>query len=73
VENLSSEAFRLDGKIALVTGGASRIGAATCRELTRAGANSVIADINLPAAQSLVVELPNAKAVEMIDGGWSAA
>jgi 2-keto-3-deoxy-L-fuconate dehydrogenase len=65
VETISSDAFRLDGKIALVTGGASGIGAATCRELTRAGAHVIIADLNLPAAQSLAAELPNARAIEM--------
>lgn len=65
MKNLTSEPFRLDGKIALVTGGASGIGAATCRELTRAGAHLIIADINLPAAHALASELPNAKAVEM--------
>jgi len=65
VENITSEAFRLDGKIALVTGGASGIGAATCRELTRAGAHVILADLNLAAAQALASELPNAKAVEM--------
>jgi NAD(P)-dependent dehydrogenase (short-subunit alcohol dehydrogenase family) len=65
VENITSEAFRLDGKIALVTGGASGIGAATCRELTRAGAHVILADLNLAAAQALASELPKAKAVEM--------
>jgi 2-keto-3-deoxy-L-fuconate dehydrogenase len=65
--NLSpaSDAFRLDNKIALVTGGASGIGAATCRELTRAGAQVLIADLNLAAAHTLAAELPGAKAVEM--------
>jgi 2-keto-3-deoxy-L-fuconate dehydrogenase len=65
VENINSEAFRLDRKIALVTGGASGIGAATSRELTRAGAHLLIADVNLSAAQALAAELPNATAIQM--------
>lgn len=65
VETINSEAFRLDRKTALVTGGASGIGAATCRELTRAGAQVLIADLNLPAATALAAELPGAEAIEM--------
>jgi 2-keto-3-deoxy-L-fuconate dehydrogenase len=65
VETINSEAFRLDSKTALVTGGASGIGAATCRELTRAGAQVLIADLNLPAATALAAELPGAEAIEM--------
>jgi 2-keto-3-deoxy-L-fuconate dehydrogenase len=61
----SSEAFRLDNKVALVTGGASGIGAATCRELSRAGAHVILADLNLPAARALAAELPKARAVAM--------
>ncbi|MCL5743353.1 MAG: SDR family NAD(P)-dependent oxidoreductase, partial [Acidobacteria bacterium] len=38
--------FRLDGRTALVTGGASGIGAATCRALSAAGASVLIADID---------------------------
>src|SRR5438105_12080657 len=57
--------FRLDGKIALVTGGASGIGAATCRELARGGAEVLIADLNLEAAQELAQELPRARAMQM--------
>lgn len=49
----SSEAFRLEGRHALVTGGASGIGEATVKELVRAGAFVWIADINLPAAEAL--------------------
>jgi NAD(P)-dependent dehydrogenase (short-subunit alcohol dehydrogenase family) len=60
-----SGAFRLDGKVALVTGGASGIGAATCRELTAAGAEVLIADLNLAAAQALAGELDGARAVQM--------
>jgi NAD(P)-dependent dehydrogenase (short-subunit alcohol dehydrogenase family) len=57
--------FYLENKIALVTGGASGIGAATARELTQAGAQVFIADLNLSAAQSLASELPGAKAIHM--------
>ena len=63
--NESGQPFRLDGKVALVTGGASGIGAETCRELTRGGARVIIADLNLAAAQSLAAELPGARAVHM--------
>src|SRR5580692_10623574 len=65
---MSSEvdrAYRLDGKVALVTGGASGIGAATARELTRAGAQVLIADLNLDAAKGLAAELRGAKALQM--------
>ena len=53
--NLSSQdhAFRLDGRHALVTGGASGIGEATVKELVRSGAFVWIADINVPAAEDL--------------------
>ena len=57
--------YRLDGKVALVTGGASGIGAATARELARAGAQVFIADLNLKSAQKLAGELPRARAVQM--------
>ena len=57
--------YRLDGKVALVTGGASGIGAATARELARAGAQVFIADLNLESAQKLAGELPLARAVQM--------
>ena len=59
----SDSPFRLDGLTALVTGGASGIGEATCRELARAGATVLIADLNLPAAQALAAQLPNARSV----------
>jgi 2-keto-3-deoxy-L-fuconate dehydrogenase len=62
---MATEAFGLNGKVALVTGGASGIGAATCRELDRAGASVVIADVNLDAAQVLASELQRATAVRM--------
>ncbi|WP_158751070.1 SDR family NAD(P)-dependent oxidoreductase [Acidobacterium sp. S8] len=58
-------AFRLDGKRALVTGGASGIGEATCKELAGAGAAGVFADLNLDKDQSLAAGLPDATAVLM--------
>jgi NAD(P)-dependent dehydrogenase (short-subunit alcohol dehydrogenase family) len=61
----TDQPFRLDGKVALVTGGASGIGAATCRELARAGAEVLIADLNLDASQGLASELPRARALQV--------
>jgi 2-keto-3-deoxy-L-fuconate dehydrogenase len=61
----ATDAFRLDGKVALITGGASGIGAATCRELTRAGASVWIADLNITAANDLAAQLEGANAVAM--------
>jgi NAD(P)-dependent dehydrogenase (short-subunit alcohol dehydrogenase family) len=58
--NAVSESFRLDGKHALVTGGASGIGEATCRELARAGASVIVADINYERAKSLAAGLAKA-------------
>jgi 2-keto-3-deoxy-L-fuconate dehydrogenase len=61
----NSESFRLDGKVALVTGGASGIGEATCRELSRAGASVLIADLALEKAEALAAMLENAKALHL--------
>jgi 2-keto-3-deoxy-L-fuconate dehydrogenase len=49
--------FRLDSKVALITGGASGIGAATARAFVEQGAKVVIGDLNEAAAQSLAQEL----------------
>jgi NAD(P)-dependent dehydrogenase (short-subunit alcohol dehydrogenase family) len=43
--------FKLDGKTALVTGGAQGIGEAFCFALGEAGAKIAVADINLPLAE----------------------
>lgn len=55
--------FRLDGKRALVTGGASGIGEATSRVLTAAGASVSILDVDRQQAEKLAAELPGAAAV----------
>jgi 2-keto-3-deoxy-L-fuconate dehydrogenase len=57
--------FRLDGKQALVTGGGSGIGAATCRELTKAGARVIVADANEDAAKRVAAELEKGRAIRM--------
>ncbi len=57
--------FRLDGRHALVTGGASGIGEATVRELVRAGAFVWIADINVPAAEALADAVGSARALHL--------
>lgn len=57
--------FRLDGRKALVTGGASGIGEATCRVLAAAGAGVTIADIDDAAAQKLASEIPGSRAVRL--------
>jgi NAD(P)-dependent dehydrogenase (short-subunit alcohol dehydrogenase family) len=53
----SDSSFRLDGKIALVTGGASGIGAGIATVLAEAGANVAIADINIENAKRQVQAL----------------
>lgn len=57
--------FRLDGRHALVTGGASGIGEATVKELVRAGAFVWIADINISAAEGLAQSVGSAKALHL--------
>jgi 2-keto-3-deoxy-L-fuconate dehydrogenase len=61
----ANQPYRLDGKTALVTGGASGIGAATCRELARAGASVWVADLNFAAAEALAGELQRARPLAM--------
>jgi 2-keto-3-deoxy-L-fuconate dehydrogenase len=56
--------FRLDGKKALVTGGASGIGEAVSRVFTDAGAAVYIADIDVEKATTLAAELPGATPVQ---------
>ncbi|MEV4772875.1 SDR family NAD(P)-dependent oxidoreductase [Micromonospora humida] len=58
---------RLAGKTAVVTGGAMGMGAATVRRFVTEGANVVVADVNLAAAQALAVELGQRAVAEELD------
>jgi NAD(P)-dependent dehydrogenase (short-subunit alcohol dehydrogenase family) len=52
-----SEAFRLDGRVAVVTGGASGIGVGICEVLAEAGARVVVADRDAVGAARLASTL----------------
>ena len=53
--------FRLDGRRALVTGGASGIGLEVCRKLADAGADVIIADIDGEAAEAVSRDIPRSR------------
>ena len=57
--------MRLDGKVAIVTGGASGFGAGIARKFVAEGAHVMLADLNVTMAQELAKELgENAHAIE---------
>ncbi len=68
--------MRFEGKTALVTGGASGIGAATVALLVKDGARVWVADHRLAAAQACAVDLGAAGALALdvtSAAGWEAA
>lgn len=54
---IGPETFSLAGRVALVTGGASGIGRATCLALSASGAAVVVADLNEDGARKVVGEI----------------
>jgi 2-hydroxycyclohexanecarboxyl-CoA dehydrogenase len=52
--------MRLEGRIALVTGGASGIGAATCRRLAAEGARVAVTDLDRDRADEVAAEIDGA-------------
>jgi NAD(P)-dependent dehydrogenase (short-subunit alcohol dehydrogenase family) len=69
--------MRLGGKIALISGGASGIGAATARRFAEEGARVVIADLNEAKGLALAETIGAAAAFVRLDvtdaAGWEAA
>ncbi|MEM8986977.1 MAG: glucose 1-dehydrogenase [Pseudomonadota bacterium] len=66
--------MRLDGKTAIVTGGASGFGAGIVRTFVKEGARVMVADINKDAAAALASDLGVAScAVDVADGASVAA
>lgn len=57
------EKFRLDGRTALVTGGASGIGEAICRTFSSAGARVIVCDVDQQRSAALAAEMPDADVV----------
>lgn len=60
-------AGRFDGKVAVITGGASGIGLATTRRLVAEGGRAVVADMNEEALGSVAGELGDAVATVVCD------
>jgi len=57
--------LNLEGKVAIVTGGACGLGRAVCEGLAEVGANVIVADIDEQSAQKVVAELK-----EKFDGNY---
>jgi len=59
--------MRLDGKTAIVTGGASGFGAGITRKFVAEGARVIIADTNIKAAEALVDDIGHGAMAHQVD------
>jgi 3-oxoacyl-[acyl-carrier protein] reductase len=59
--------MRLEGKVAIVTGGASGFGKAICETYVREGAKVVVADINAQGARDVALALGTSAAAVAVD------
>ena len=63
-----------DGKVAVVTGGAGGIGAATCHRLASEGARVVVTDIDLAGAERIAAEIKGtARRLDITDAAAAQA
>ncbi|PXA84819.1 short-chain dehydrogenase [Nostoc sp. 3335mG] len=58
---------RVEGKVALVTGGGSGLGAADSEALAREGATVVVADVNLGPAEAVAARIGNGAVAMLLD------
>ncbi|MEM1153595.1 MAG: SDR family NAD(P)-dependent oxidoreductase, partial [Pseudomonadota bacterium] len=59
--------YSLNAKVALVTGGASGIGRASCEALAAAGATVVVADIDEPGARATATSIGESSVFQHLD------